>query len=58
MSDEVTSTEDATCEECGAHLSEAELQIVLNRGGPVLCSEHIADIVEQDEDSLGAKTEL
>jgi hypothetical protein len=46
------------CETCGATLTELELQLVLNRGGPVLCSKHMADEVSDDTDSLGANTEL
>ncbi|HWI22192.1 MAG TPA: hypothetical protein VNT22_06215 [Baekduia sp.] len=46
------------CETCGATLTELEMQIVLKRGGPVLCSEHMADEVSDDTDSLGANTEL
>jgi hypothetical protein len=31
------------CEECGARLTPAELQAVLESGGPVLCSIHAAE---------------
>ena len=31
------------CEECGAKLTPAELQAVLESGGPVLCSIHAAE---------------
>jgi hypothetical protein len=31
------------CEECGAKLTAAELQAVLESGGPVLCSIHAAE---------------
>jgi hypothetical protein len=51
-------TEDETCEECGAHLTEPEMQLVLKRGGPVRCSVHMADVVAEDTDSLGAENEL
>jgi hypothetical protein len=38
------------CEECGAKLTAAELQAVLESGGPVLCSIHAAE----DEPGLAA----
>ena len=31
------------CEECGAKLTQAELQTVLESGGPALCSIHAAE---------------
>ena len=31
------------CEECGAKLTPAELQAVMESGGPVLCSVHAAE---------------
>ena len=31
------------CEECGAKLTTAELQTVLESGGPALCSVHAAE---------------
>lgn len=31
------------CEECGAKLTSAELQTVLESGGPALCSIHAAE---------------
>jgi uncharacterized protein with PIN domain len=31
------------CEECGAKLTPAELQAVMESGGPVLCSIHAAE---------------
>jgi hypothetical protein len=58
MTDNDSATADATCEECGAHLTEPEMQLALKRGGPVLCSLHIADVVSDDTDSLGAENEL
>jgi hypothetical protein len=45
------------CEECGARLTERELQLVLERGGPTLCSIHMADVVavvEDDDPDAGA----
>jgi hypothetical protein len=38
------------CEECGAKLTEQEMQLVLERGGPTLCSVHMADVVPLAED--------
>jgi hypothetical protein len=38
------------CEECGAKLTTAELQAVMESGGPVLCSIHAAE----DEPGLAA----
>jgi hypothetical protein len=38
------------CEECGAKLTTAELQTVLESGGPALCSIHAAE----DEPGLEA----
>ncbi|MGA2009978.1 MAG: hypothetical protein ABSH51_05495 [Solirubrobacteraceae bacterium] len=32
-----------TCEECGAKLTDAEQQAVLESGGPSLCSVHAAE---------------
>ncbi len=31
------------CEECGATLTERELQAVLESGGPALCTIHMAE---------------
>jgi hypothetical protein len=45
------------CEECGARLTERELQLVLERGGPTLCSIHMAEVVavaEDDDPDAGA----
>jgi hypothetical protein len=39
------------CEECGAKLTPAELQAVMESGGPVLCSIHAAE----DEPGLVAE---
>ncbi len=41
------------CEECGAKLTEQELALALERGGPTLCSIHLAELepVEDDEDA-------
>ena len=31
------------CEECGAQLTPRELELALERGGPALCSVHLAE---------------
>jgi hypothetical protein len=38
------------CEECGARLTKAELQAVLESGGPTLCSIHAAEIAPLEDD--------
>jgi len=38
------------CEECGARLTPAEMEAVLESGGPTLCSVHAAE----DEPGLAA----
>lgn len=38
------------CEECGAKLTEREVELALERGGPTLCSIHLADVVAVDPD--------
>ncbi|MHB1833755.1 MAG: hypothetical protein ACYCXW_02190 [Solirubrobacteraceae bacterium] len=38
------------CEECGAKLTQEELEAILESGGPVLCSIHAAE----DEPGLAA----
>jgi uncharacterized protein with PIN domain len=41
------------CEECGAKLTERELQQVIESGGPALCTVHAAEVVPlSDEDAL------
>jgi len=32
------------CEECGAKLTERELELVLESGGPTLCAIHASEI--------------
>ncbi|HSD81747.1 MAG TPA: hypothetical protein VLB47_13855 [Solirubrobacteraceae bacterium] len=39
------------CEECGTKLTPEEQEAVLESGGPVLCSVHIAEVVPVDEES-------
>ena len=43
------------CEECGASLTERELELALERGGPTLCSIHLTEIadVDAEDDDLG-----
>jgi hypothetical protein len=36
------------CEECGVKLTEREIELALERGGPTLCSIHLADVVPAD----------
>ncbi len=37
------------CEECGAKLTPRELELVIESGGPTLCSIHAADVVATDQ---------
>jgi hypothetical protein len=32
------------CEECGVQLTDAEMQLTLERGGPVLCTVHASEL--------------
>ena len=38
------------CEECGAKLTPREVELALERGGPTLCSIHLAEVTPVDED--------
>jgi hypothetical protein len=38
------------CEECGARLTEREIELALETGGPNLCALHRAEAVELEED--------
>jgi hypothetical protein len=38
------------CEECGAKLTQSELELVIENGGPVLCTVHAAEVVPVAED--------
>jgi hypothetical protein len=38
------------CEECGAKLTPAELQQVLETGGPALCTIHMAEVASVEDD--------
>jgi hypothetical protein len=37
------------CEECGAQLTQREMELALEDGGPNLCSVHRAEALELDE---------
>ena len=40
-----------TCAECGATLTDAEIQAALDSGGPFLCQVHaLEDVTPEDED--------
>jgi hypothetical protein len=39
------------CEECGAKLTEQELRVVLENGGPNLCAIHAAEVVPVGEET-------
>jgi hypothetical protein len=44
-----------TCAECGATLTDAEIEASLDAGGPFLCSIHAAEQVPlEEEDELEA----
>ena len=38
------------CEECGAKLTEGELQVVIESGGPTLCAIHAAETAAPGDD--------
>ena len=38
------------CEECGAKLTQRELEQVIEAGGPALCAIHAAEVVSVGED--------
>jgi hypothetical protein len=40
------------CEECGAKLTQAEMQAALESGGPALCTVHAEELVEVGDDDL------
>jgi hypothetical protein len=40
-----------TCSECGAKLTPAEIEAVMESGGPYLCSVHAAEEVPLDADA-------
>ena len=39
------------CEECGTKLTAREMELALERGGPVLCSVHAADVAPLEDDA-------
>ena len=41
------------CEECGARLTEQELRVVLESGGPNLCHMHAAEVVPAEGPDAG-----
>ena len=44
-----------TCAECGAKLTEAEIQTVVENGGPYLCTVHaLEEVPLEDEDEPAA----
>jgi len=45
------------CEECGAPLTQEELTLALESGGPSLCSIHLAEVVPLEDDDLGDEPE-
>jgi hypothetical protein len=52
MSLEEHSLESASerCEECGAKLTEREIELALESGGPNLCTVHRTEAVDLDEE--------
>jgi hypothetical protein len=38
------------CDECGAKLTDREIEVVLENGGPNLCALHAAEVVDVAED--------
>ena len=40
------------CAECGAKLTERELQQVIESGGPTLCTVHAAEVVPVAEEDV------
>lgn len=43
------------CEECGAKLTNAEMQAALDSGGPALCTVHADEVVPvgEEDDAFG-----
>jgi hypothetical protein len=46
-----------TCEECGAKLTQEELAVVLESGGPALCKIHAAEVVPLADEDAAADEE-
>jgi hypothetical protein len=45
-----------TCEECGARLTDQEIEVSLDSGGPFLCAIHATEevpLAEEDEPGIG-----
>jgi hypothetical protein len=42
------------CEECGAKLTERELQQVIESGGPALCTVHAQEVLSVSDDDAAA----
>jgi hypothetical protein len=40
-----------TCAECGAKLTEAEIEAAMEAGGPYLCSVHAAEEIALDDEA-------
>lgn len=40
------------CEECGTQLTPAEMELALERGGPVLCTVHASEIASVADDAV------
>jgi hypothetical protein len=38
------------CQECGAKLTDSEMRVVLENGGPTLCALHAAEVVDVADD--------
>ena len=51
--EETVETAGTRCEDCGVQLTAAELEVALERGGPVLCAIHAAEVVEVDDAEAG-----
>lgn len=45
------------CEECGAQLTDEEVALALESGGPSLCSIHLAEVVPIEDDDAGDEPE-
>ena len=41
------------CEECGAKLTQAEIEAALESGGPALCTVHADEVVPVGEEDEG-----
>lgn len=50
-------TAQENCEECGARLTEQEMRVVLETGGPSLCAIHATEQVPVGEEEAGFEAE-